>query len=296
MILRNVSTFNSLWLSGAIWRHGSGIGYHQAVTPDSTGVGVTKAPFVNFSVSKMLLSKYLLDYLHHIHIWQVSPQLSCGNTCQIWTWYTIASMYFGDAEKLGKRRNGGNWLSNSNPWFIVDWDIRKMLSEILIESQHFCARKRIWKWRSQHGNHFLQCIHSVWPRSGSALAQVMAFCLMAPTHFKSNFTASIQVTILYDEFENYTCTKNFVLPHSTDVVLTLRSYVFNADNNPFRMHKVKRYRRIRYKASRSAFELESMFECHKSTTVQNFYVDYGYNHMLIILLCHWFIDQMWPRQ
>ena len=71
------------------------------------GVGVTKALFVklrslispqaNFSI----LPKYLLDYLHHIHIWQVSPQLSCGNTCQIWTWYTIANMYFGDAEKLG---------------------------------------------------------------------------------------------------------------------------------------------------------------------------------------------------
>ena len=67
------------------------------------GVGVTKlrsliSPLAKFSI----LSKYLLDYLHHIHIWQVSPQLSCGNTCQIWTWYTIANMYFGDAEKLGK--------------------------------------------------------------------------------------------------------------------------------------------------------------------------------------------------
>ena len=56
------------------------------------------SPQANFSI----LPKYLLDYLHHIHIWQVSPQLSCGNTCQIWTWYTIANMYFGDAEKLGK--------------------------------------------------------------------------------------------------------------------------------------------------------------------------------------------------
>ena len=28
----------------------------------------------------LILEKHLLDYLHHIHIWQVSPQLSCGNT------------------------------------------------------------------------------------------------------------------------------------------------------------------------------------------------------------------------
>ena len=56
------------------------------------------SPQAEFSI----LQKYLLDYLHHIHIWQVSPQLSCGNTCQIWTWYTIANMNFGDAENLGK--------------------------------------------------------------------------------------------------------------------------------------------------------------------------------------------------
>ena len=34
-----------------------------------------------------------LDYpdcfmvMFHIHIWQVSPQLSCGDTCQIWMWF-----------------------------------------------------------------------------------------------------------------------------------------------------------------------------------------------------------------
>ena len=48
------------------------------------GVGGTKAPFVNFSVSEMSdLAKCLLYSLNHIHIRQVSPQLSCGATCQI---------------------------------------------------------------------------------------------------------------------------------------------------------------------------------------------------------------------
>ena len=48
------------------------------------GVGVTKAPFVKFSVRKISISqKYMLDSSNHIHIWQVSPQLSCGDTCQI---------------------------------------------------------------------------------------------------------------------------------------------------------------------------------------------------------------------
>ena len=32
-----------------------------------------------------ILQKYLLRSLNHMHIWQVSLQLSCGKTCQIWT-------------------------------------------------------------------------------------------------------------------------------------------------------------------------------------------------------------------
>ena len=69
------------------------------------------SPLAKFSI----LQKCLLHSLNHIHIWQVSPQLSCGNTCQIWTSYSIANMYFGDVQILGKKRNGGNRLSNPHP-------------------------------------------------------------------------------------------------------------------------------------------------------------------------------------
>ena len=48
------------------------------------GWGVLKlcsliSPQAKFSI----LQKYLLDSLNHIHIWQVSPQLSCGDTYQM---------------------------------------------------------------------------------------------------------------------------------------------------------------------------------------------------------------------
>ena len=66
------------------------------------GVGVTKAPFANFAVNMSIPPKYLLDYLHPIYICLKSTQLSCGDTCQIWTWYSIANMHFDDVEKLGK--------------------------------------------------------------------------------------------------------------------------------------------------------------------------------------------------
>ena len=38
--------------------------------------------FPTFSASP----KYMLAIVYHIHIWQVLPQLSCGDTCQIWMW------------------------------------------------------------------------------------------------------------------------------------------------------------------------------------------------------------------
>ena len=52
------------------------------------GVGVTKpiSPFRYFPYI-LPLSKHWLHFEYHVHIWQVSPQLSCGDTCQIWTWY-----------------------------------------------------------------------------------------------------------------------------------------------------------------------------------------------------------------
>ena len=39
-------------------------------------------------VDNYIFQKYLSDPLNHIHIWQVSPQHSCGDTCQIWMWYS----------------------------------------------------------------------------------------------------------------------------------------------------------------------------------------------------------------
>ena len=34
----------------------------------------------------LILQKYRSDTFNHVHICQVSPQLSCGDTCQTWTW------------------------------------------------------------------------------------------------------------------------------------------------------------------------------------------------------------------
>ena len=31
---------------------------------------------------------------YHIHIWEMSPQLSCGDICQMWMWFEESNMYF----------------------------------------------------------------------------------------------------------------------------------------------------------------------------------------------------------
>ena len=31
---------------------------------------------------------------YHVHIWQVCPQLGCGNTCRIWRWFREPKRYF----------------------------------------------------------------------------------------------------------------------------------------------------------------------------------------------------------
>ena len=51
---------------------------------------------------------------NHRHIWQMSPQLSVGDICQIWPWYSIPDQCFDNIEKW-ESRNPGNWFSNLHP-------------------------------------------------------------------------------------------------------------------------------------------------------------------------------------
>ena len=57
--------------------------------------------------------KQWLPEWYQVHIWQVSPQLSCGDTWQIWTWLKVSNLNFC---KIKISRNGEiNERSFSNP-------------------------------------------------------------------------------------------------------------------------------------------------------------------------------------
>ena len=42
----------------------------------------------------------MLDIEYHVYIWQVSPQPSCGDTCQVWMWFKEPNRYFWKIENF----------------------------------------------------------------------------------------------------------------------------------------------------------------------------------------------------
>ena len=63
-----------------------------------------------------LLSKQTLAIEYGVHIWQVSPQLSCGDTCQIWMWFRESNMYFCETENFAYGEINERSFSNPHTW------------------------------------------------------------------------------------------------------------------------------------------------------------------------------------
>ena len=62
--------------------------------------------FSNFSASP----KCMLAIAYHVHIWQVLPQLSCGDTCQIWM-----NRYFDSIKNFAYGEINERSFSNPHP-------------------------------------------------------------------------------------------------------------------------------------------------------------------------------------
>ena len=71
------------------------------------GMGVTVLLFINFNVRDISdFSKICVISENSIHIWQVSPQQCCLDTCQIWMWYSIGKRWIYNFEKVPKQCDG----------------------------------------------------------------------------------------------------------------------------------------------------------------------------------------------
>ena len=83
--------------------------------------------------------KYMLASEYHVHIWQVSPQLSCGDTSQIWMWCKESNRYLGRIDKFAygeiSERSFSDphpWIGNSVPVDRINWQLDKDLQSYIL--------------------------------------------------------------------------------------------------------------------------------------------------------------------
>ena len=57
------------------------------------GWGLLGRFFFRYFSGFSYLSKQWLPIAYHVHIWQLSPQLSCGDNCQIWMWFKESNIF-----------------------------------------------------------------------------------------------------------------------------------------------------------------------------------------------------------
>ena len=58
-------------------------------------------------IGRLLCRRCRLGWFHRI---SMSEQPSCGDTCQIWTWYVTGKRYFYNSDTREKFMNAGNWF------------------------------------------------------------------------------------------------------------------------------------------------------------------------------------------
>ena len=68
--------------------------WHQSTPITTPGVGVKPISTVSLFSEFFIIAKTHISYwISCVYIWQVSPQLSCDDTCQIWMWFKLSSRY-----------------------------------------------------------------------------------------------------------------------------------------------------------------------------------------------------------
>ena len=61
----------------------------------------------------------MLAIEYHVHIGQVLPQLSCGDTCQIWMWFRECNRYFYEIENFADGEIGEQSFSSPHIWYSI---------------------------------------------------------------------------------------------------------------------------------------------------------------------------------
>ena len=76
------------------------------------------------------LSKHTLTVKYRVYIWQVSPQLSCGDICQIWMWFEESNMNFCEIESFAYGEINEWSFSNPHPRKVTELNDLMVLSNL----------------------------------------------------------------------------------------------------------------------------------------------------------------------
>ena len=80
---------------------------------ESAGLFSQYISFCHFS-DLSSLSRHWISIEHSLFIWHVSPQLSCGDTCQIWMWFKYLTSHFIRSKSSLAERN----FSKPHSWYV----------------------------------------------------------------------------------------------------------------------------------------------------------------------------------
>ena len=99
--------------------------------------------FPNFSESQ----KHALAIEYHIYIWQVSPQLSCGDTCQIWMWSKESNRYFCKIENFACGEISQRSFSNPHTWTLsLNIGLNMLPSDSIVSCQFRISTRIFYTW------------------------------------------------------------------------------------------------------------------------------------------------------
>ena len=120
---------------------------------DQQGWGLLKLRSLISPLREILIKqKYKSDNFNHVHICQVSPQLSWGDTCQIWTWYHTGNHCFDHSEKWENNGTEKIGLVTPTPVARIPLYTSPMFhnAPLCNKNVHICAHffyKMMHRWR-----------------------------------------------------------------------------------------------------------------------------------------------------
>ena len=160
------------------------------------------SPFRYFQHFPLLL-KQTLAIEYRVYIWQVSPQLSCGDTCQILMWFRESNRYFCKIEYFAYGEISERSFSNPHPWWRSNlWGLE--------------LSRRAWNLMKLQA--LLACIW--WSLSSDTVAAVHLLWAFAPDW------ANGCVTSLANHYKNISCGEKYFLRRK---IYFLRKNIFLAE-------------------------------------------------------------------